>query len=168
MEDISEFALEYTARERVRMAALGIGSGLVLFIVGNVWISPWFKAFAAAPQCYTVLGYSGHDALLYSLFVGLPLTAFLASMTLFFEGRRILRDRQFPLRGTKVLRKTKILYGRQAAFRGVIFLALPGALAFFPVWGYFQAEEITGKINVKKLDYSVCASMKFAGHRSVE
>ncbi|GGK80976.1 hypothetical protein [Amphritea balenae] len=94
----------------------------------------------------------------YSIFVGLPLlTALMFGIALVPIGYKGLIDKQFPPKGMKVYKPTKILRGWKANVKSMFHLLFPVCLILFSVWGYFQADKMPHEVP-KDFDYSVCKS----------
>ncbi|QSX38619.1 hypothetical protein [Shewanella sedimentimangrovi] len=108
-------------------------------------------------HCHTPFGYSGISVLWYSMFVGMPLfgAVFIGLFTLPI-GIKGLVHGQFPPRGVKVLRPTKILTGWRANLKSGAYVSIPIFLILFSIWGYFQVDKMPQEI--KNPDYSVCES----------
>jgi hypothetical protein len=136
----SEFAPLYSKAERIRLVLVWGPIGLLAMAALQFWFFPAFKRFADAAHCSTVFGFDGVTALFFGVFVGIPVvSAMLVGGIFGTMGYKVLRDRQFPPIGEKVLRPTRIRRGWQARLLGylhflpvVLFLALA-------VWGGFQA-----------------------------
>jgi len=108
-------------------------------------------------HCHTPFGYSGISVLWYSILVGLPLfgAVFIGLFTLPIGIRGFMHG-QFPPKGMKVLRPTKILTGWRANIKLTAHIFIPMFLIFFSIWGYFQVDEMPQKM--ENFDYSVCKS----------
>ena len=92
----------------------------------------------------------------YSLFVGLPL--FCALMIGVFTapiGYKGIIHKQFPPKGHKVYRPTKILRGWKGNVKSIFHLLIPIFFILFSVWGYFQVDKMPQKVP-EDYDYSVC------------
>ena len=145
----SEFAEEYTFRERASLAARGIVVGGLVVLASKLWLLPAFDAFVATAPCRIVLGVSGSTLLWYGLFVGLPLLAF--AFLFVAQGRqglRILRESRFPPAGEKVLRRTRIRRGAAARRIGYLYLFVSTPLIALALWGCIQARTLAHEMQV--------------------
>jgi len=160
MDDIEEFAVEYTAKERKRILIFGVVLGAIVVFAGKTWISPWFNWFVKTAHCHSFLGHSGIEIVFFAVFVGVPCLGILPFLNLTWMGYRILRERQAPPKGTKVFQKTRIAKGKRAILKGaILFLIVPVVGIPFVTWGYLQAVEITKNVKLNKVDYSICRSI---------
>lgn len=163
VNDVEEFAVEYTDQERRRILIPGFILGALVVIVGKAWISPWFRGFVETAHCRSFFGYSGTEILFYGIFVGLPCLATLTLLNLTWTGYKILRDKQAPPKGTKVFRKTKIIRGKRAIGKGLFLLLIVPVLGIpFATWGYFQAGEIVEAMKGKRIVQPGCGAMGLA------
>jgi hypothetical protein len=151
-----EFAEEYTRAEKLRYFIFYGSLILIPFIVGKIWISPWFKWFVKTGQCHRIYGLHGFEVLMFGLFVGLPCFAMLACLHFSREGYKIFRDKQWPAKNTKVFKPTKIVHGKKALAIGIAGLILPTLPLVLAIWGYGAAEKLTKDVNRMKWDMSVC------------
>ena len=152
--ELPEFAEEYSFRERVRLAAIGLAIGGVFVLLWKLWLLPEFTAFAASAHCRSVLGIAGASILWYGLFVGFPLS--LAVVFGCIEGRhglKILRDGQSPPIGVKVLRPTRIKRGAAARRIGYLYLLAFTPLVAIAAWGFFQAKSLS---QLSQLKHPAC------------
>lgn len=140
MNELPEFAEEYTTVERIKIFVIALISGCLVVAVCKLYFIPWLNAFASSAHCRTVLGFDGLTVLWYGLFVGIPFSCVLLVGGLVgYRGYKILRDNQTPPNGEKVTRPTRIVRGSKAKITGYLNL-----FAFFPffaisIWGGFQA-----------------------------
>lgn len=147
-----EFAEQYTRKERIRILLAAVAAGLIAILIGKSWGVPWLQGFAASAPCRTVLGVNGASVLWYGVFVGIPLSGAVAVIATFGRrGRRILMERQVPLREEKVFRLTRIHRGKRAALVGYLHL-----LAFVPfvmlmVWGIDQAAGLSAQVQTNPI-----------------
>ncbi len=72
-------------------------------------------------------------------------------------GCKGLIHKQFPPKGMKVYKPTKIIRGWRANVKSIFLLLIPIYLVLFSVWGYFQAADMLQEVP-KVFDYSVCQS----------
>jgi len=94
----------------------------------------------------------------HSLFVGLPLfIALMIGIVTVPIGFKGLLHKQFPPKGFKVYKPTKILRGWKSKVKSIFHLLMPVFLIMFSVWGYFQVDEMPHEVP-KDFDYSVCQS----------
>jgi hypothetical protein len=95
----------------------------------------------------------------YSLFVGLPLFgAFIIGIVTVPIGYRGLRHHQFPPKGHKVYKPTKILKGRKGNIKSVFHLLAPALFIFISIWGYFQVDQMPQQ-KTEDFDYSLCENI---------
>ena len=129
----------------------------MIVITHTKWVFPYIGWYANTVYCHIPLGYSGIMVLWYSLFVGMPLfCGLLFAIPSVPIGVRGLRDKQFPPKGFKVYKPTKILRGWRAkakslsyAFSALLFVALA-------IWGSFQVDVMPNE--PEAFDYSICES----------
>jgi len=151
-----EYAQEFSKRERLTRIALALLIGLLIMITHYKWVFPFIAWYAETVHCHNPLGYSGISVLWHSLFVGLPMfCSVLIGFVSIPLGINGLRHKQFPPKGTKVYRKTKILRGWQANTKSIFHLLIPLFLAFVSVWGYFQVDDMPHK-PTESFDYNLC------------
>ena len=106
---------------------------------------PWLDEYVRFANCRVYYGYTGIQVLLYAMFVGAPL-----SLGLFFVlwfgpyTIRVLKWKQDPPPGVKVLRKTRIRYGAQSMLRPVALLAVIVFFIATSIWGDIQVETMSG------------------------
>ncbi len=92
----------------------------------------------------------------YALFVGLPLLcAIVIGPFTAPIGYKGLIQKQFPPKGFKVFKPTKIIRGWKSSLMSVIQLLIPIVLIIFSIWGYFQVDKMPSKAP-ENIDYSVC------------
>ncbi len=126
-KDLEEYAQEYTFEEKIKFVIGGGLLGAILMSFMQFYGLPKLKEFAAISHRVSFFGFSGTELLLYGVFLGIPLVLFLSILPLIIQGYKIVRDKQFPHKGAKVMRKTKIIRGKMAVLRGYLLLAgLPG------------------------------------------
>ena len=163
VEDGAKYAEQYTTRERVRLVAIALGVVLPLMGVAELWALPALEEFAEASYCYEWYGVSGTAVLIYGVFVGLPvLGALIIGMPEAYYGIRMIRTKQNPPPGTKVMTRTKIRRGRRAVAVGYANL-LP--LVFFvglAIWSEGQAEKILSGFQPTDTLLSECPSNQTA------
>lgn len=114
-EDGVEYAPEVSKQERLKLLVKGLAIGVPLMLAFKFWFTPWLGAFSKHSHCHQYLGYSGTAWLMYGIFVGpFALFALLIGVPWVRDGLRILRDGQYPPKGAKVFRRTRIKTGRAA------------------------------------------------------
>lgn len=139
-----ETAEQYTSGERLRFAAMGTAAGLLAILFGKFLFFPWLHGFADSAPCRTVFGIDALRVLWYGVFVGMPaMGAMVVGATLGRRGRRILRERQVPLRGEKVFRPTRIQRGKCAALTGWLHVVAFAPFALLALWGSGQAASLS-------------------------
>lgn len=151
-----EFADEYTKQEKIRFVILYLTAALFIYITHEQWVFPWLRWYASTAYCHSVFGYSGILILWAGLFVGLPIfLGLLIGTCTVWPGIKTLKQGQYPPKGSKVFKPTKILRGKAATFRGLSLLLAPCLFVAVAIWGAFQVPRMP-KENSVKLDYSVC------------
>ena len=161
MDDIEEFAVEYTGGERKRIVVLGIVVGAVVVLLGKTWLFPWFVQFTETAHCRSFLGHSGTEIVFFGVFVGVPVLGLLPLLNLTWTGYRVLQDGQVPPKGTKVMQKTRIVRGRRATRKGVFLLLIVPVLGLpFVTWGYFQAVELAKNVKGYRGGHVDCSSIR--------
>ncbi|MEL0658490.1 hypothetical protein V6255_04975 [Psychromonas arctica] len=130
------------------------------------WVFPYIGWYAETAYCHTPFGYSGIMVLWYSLCVGMPLfCGVLFAISSVPVGIKGLRDKQFPPKGFKVYKPTKIVTSWRAKVKSLGYTF--GALLFVAVaiWGSFQVDSMPNE--PESFDYSICESATL-GHPSFE
>ena len=115
-------ALAFTQGEscRIRRRVLKTGKiqkdilifllGVLFLIINEKWYLPFLNWYVDTVHCYTPFGYSGISVMWYSLFVGIPLfCAFIIGIVTVPIGYKGIIHKQFPPKGMKVYKPTKIL-----------------------------------------------------------
>lgn len=128
------------------------------FIINDKWYLPFINWYVDTVHCHTPFGYSGISVLWYSLFVGLPLLSALMigafTVPIGYQG---LTHQQFPPKGHKVYKPTKVLRGWKGNLKSIFHLLIPVFLVLFSIWGYFQVDQMPHEVP-EDYDYSVCKS----------
>lgn len=70
-------------------------------------------------------------------------------------GYKGLRHKQFPPKGIKVYKPTKVQRGWQASAKSILHLLIPASFVAISIWGYFQVDKMPHKVD-ENFDYSVC------------
>ena len=158
MSDIPEYAELYSRQERQKLFLKLLLSGIFLCVAGFLWLVPELNAFVRTAHCQEIAGVQGIVALVYGMFVGVPLLMWLVLQLVFgWYAVRIIRDRQSPPRKVKVLWKTRITVGRDAVLKGVLLIVgLPAAFIMLISVGAMSANDFLQSIDVNQLDYSIC------------
>lgn len=144
---MSDYAPEYTNRERALFVIKQIFWVLLLYAAAQLWFFNWLAEYSDKANCYYYGDVTGVHLVMYGLFLGIPLS--IAFIIAIFEGRRsirIFRLGQNPLPGEKVFKKTKYKYGREAKIQPVVLLLFIGFLLVLAGWGSMQAYKITQNI----------------------
>lgn len=116
---------------------------------------PYINWYANTAYCHALLGHSGITVLQYSLFVGLPIfSAILVGVYSVPIGIKGLRDGQFPPKGVKVYKPTKIIRGWRSKVKSLAHLIAPLLFVVIGVLGSFQADNLPNSPEI--FDYSVC------------
>lgn len=144
MQQESEYAPQYSTRERRRRALIGIACIAVFWVIWTYWGLPRLQLFTQTAHCRTVFGLPGFTVLMHGLFVGLPLViAASLGWVVMPHAVKCIRSRRYPAPGRKVTRKTKIQTGRRAVLSAVMEIAMIGSFVIISVWGGFQASELS-------------------------
>ncbi len=144
---MSDYAPLYSKRERIRMVLIALALLVVFYLVIDNWFKPWLEDYISYANCRVYNGYTGVQVLLYAMFVGAPL-----SMALFFAllfapySIRVLKSKQDPPPGDKVLRKTRIRHGKRAMLRPLALLAVIVFMSAAAAWGGVQAEKLSRNV----------------------
>jgi hypothetical protein len=144
---MSQFAPEYSKRERILMVVKAIAVVLPIYLLAQFWFIDWLGVYAATAHCRQYGNINGMQLLLYGLFVFMPLSFVLLIGLL--EGKRairVLRLGQNPLPGEKVLGRRKYRYGNAARIQPIGLLTVLVILVGISIWGYFHAEKISRMI----------------------
>ena len=92
----------------------------------------------------------------HSLFVALPFAcAFIIAIFTIPIGYKGLVHSQFPPKGVKVYKPTKILRGWKGYIKSILHLLIPVLLILFSIWGYFQVDKMPHQVP-ENFDYGVC------------
>ncbi|WP_163132178.1 hypothetical protein [Agarivorans sp. Alg241-V36] len=130
--------------------------GVLAYIINDKWYLPFINWYVDTAHCHTPFGYSGISVVWYALFVGLPLLcAIVIGPFTAPIGYKGLIQKQFPPKGFKVFKPTKIIRGWKSSLMSVIQLLIPIVLIIFSIWGYFQVDKMPSKAP-ENIDYSVC------------
>ena len=124
-EVVSEFAPEYSRRERLVLLARTLAWALPLFALTKFGFLPWFARYTDNARCLEYGQVTRSELVFHGVFVGLPLLV--AILLLLFEGRdavRTIRLGQHPLPGQKVFRRTRYTYGLRAKLKACLVFAL--------------------------------------------
>ncbi|MCE2593432.1 hypothetical protein K6Y31_01175 [Motilimonas cestriensis] len=138
------WAPEYTKAEKAKFIGLSLIFGVLLIVANKLWFTPELQAFSATAHCQTFWGINGITWLWYGLFVALPLHLFiLVAAYAIPTARRILTDGQFPAKGKKVFKPTRIIFGNTAKLIGWLHLFSPILLLLLICWGAQQAHTLS-------------------------
>ena len=141
---MSEYAPEYTRKERLRIVAVHSAWVIPFFLVIEYWFFPWLTDYSDRAHCYDYGSFTGSELLLYSVFVGLP--AVTGLLVLAIEGKRslqVLRIGQSPLPGEKVFRPTKYTYGLRTKVRPFMMICMVVSLLILSMMGVSSVREIS-------------------------
>lgn len=144
---MSEYAPEYTKRERVFIALKMLVLIITLALISEFWFLDWIVDYAKNANCYIYGDFTGVDVLLYGMFVVLPLS--FALMIVLMEGRRSMRiisSGQNPLPGEKVLRPTRYKYGTAALIQPIAMGVIVFLLISLAVASSLRIEKFAAKI----------------------
>ncbi|MBU2871122.1 hypothetical protein [Colwellia sp. E2M01] len=155
-EETVEYAEQYPKNERIRIILLMMLAATFIVITHEKWVFPFIGWYARTAHCHTPLGFSGISVLWHSVLVGLPLfCALIIGVFTMPIGIKGLKDKQFPPKGMKVLKPTKILKGWKGTFKSVGHIIVPTIMVGIAVWGYFQVDTMPHE-PPKDIDYSIC------------
>ncbi|AGH80853.1 hypothetical protein PCNPT3_04555 [Psychromonas sp. CNPT3] len=144
--------------EKFRRIVLFLLLGILGLIINEKWYLPFINGYVDTAHCHTLLGYSGISVMWYSIFVGLPLfIALMIGIVSVPIGYKGFIEKQFPPKGMKVYKPTKILRGWKANVKSMLHLLFPACLILFSVWGYFQVDKMPHDVP-EDFDYIVCQS----------
>ena len=161
MNDSKEYAPLYTLQERIRLAVIYACVFLLVSLIGYIWLLPELEIFMSTAHCQTFYGYHGLVVMVYGLYVGIPVLTWLTLQVAFtWQGARIILHRQSPPAGTKVLRKTLIVKGREAVMKGwLMILLVPAFFVMLVPWGIITADELLQTMDLTRLDYATCVEL---------
>lgn len=163
---VIEFAEAFSKKEKIQRVILYTLFGGLVVITHLKWVFPYIGWYADTAYCHTPFGYSGIMVLWYALFVGIPLfCAFLTAISSVPIGIKGLRDKQFPPKGCKVYKPTKIVKGWHAKAKSLGFVFAPLLFVAVAIWGSFQVDTLPNE--PETFDYSVCDTAKI-GHPPFE
>ena len=151
---MSEFAPEYTRKERIILLAKLFAWAIPLFAITKYLFFPWFQTYAEKAPCLNYGSFTGTEVILYSCFVGLPLLMALALFAL--EGTKcvkVIRLGQSPLPGEKVFKPTKYKYGLRAKLRPILTLISIGLIVGYSVYSFFTVQELSRVLSVEKAEF---------------
>jgi hypothetical protein len=142
--DEPEYAPTYTREERVRNVLIALAVGGAVIFVCNFLLFPKLLMLVNHVECQTVYGFSGVAVVMYSVFVGLPLSC-AVSLGAFIVPRSVasIRTRQYPAPGRKVNRPIRIRRGRAAVLQAWLDISFIGFFVAIAIWGSFQAGAIS-------------------------
>ncbi|MCE2570243.1 hypothetical protein [Motilimonas eburnea] len=150
------YAPLYTGQARIRQLLGYLAIGLIGWIGIHYWLMPFFSQFVTTAHCHDYLAINGITWLWYGLFVGIPLLIFIILAGFGWpNGRRVLRDGQFPAKGKKTFRPTKIRYGYQAKCIGWLQLLAPLVCLGLAIAGGLQAQQLI-TMPIKASAYELC------------
>ena len=136
-----EYAPEYTRREKITRISMHVLVGIAGYVGVQYYLLPFIQALAEQPYCYDYWGMNGAQTVWLILLCGIPsLFALLLFLFLFPIGFRSWRDKQFPPRGMKVYRPTRIQYGLLGRIRTWVAMIVPVVVLAAAVWGGLQAQ----------------------------
>lgn len=140
---MSEYAPEYTTKERVIFLAKHLAWAIPLVAATQFWFFPWFEEYAENAHCYDYGSFTGTHVVFYFVFVAIPIGS---ALTIFaIEGARsikVLKLGQSPLPGEKVFSRTKYKYDLKATLAPCALLLTLVFLVGLGIRGIFWANEI--------------------------
>ena len=144
---MSNFAPEYTKRERIVFVLKQMLWFLPLYAATELYFFDWLAEYSDNANCHFYGNITGVHLVMYGLFAGIPL--FVAIIMAIFEGRRsikIIKLGQNPLPGEKVFKKTEYKYGVKAKIQPIAIFCFISFFFVFSIWGSVQAYKITQDI----------------------
>jgi len=144
---MSEYAPEYTKRERIVLVAKAFAWAIPVYLVAELWFFDWLSEYSKNANCYTYGSINGVHLILYGAFVLIPLS--LGIIMFLIEGKRsirVIKLGQNPLPNEKVYRSTKYKYGAAAKVLPFVVLFIILSSIGLSIWGGFQAHELTRDI----------------------
>jgi len=159
LETVIKYAEEFSKPEKIKRILLFLLLGLLVIIVQKKWVLPFIAWYADTVHCHNPSGFSGITLMWYSVFVGFPLfTAMIISAVTVPVGYKGLIDGQFPPKGVKVYKPTKIDFGVKGKIKSIFLLLIPCFLIIISVWGSFQVDKMPLQVP-DNFDYSVCDNL---------
>jgi hypothetical protein len=150
MDDLPEFADQYSTPERIRFVVVGAIAGAIVIFARKFWLVPWLRDLAVSAPCRMVFGSNGATVLWYAVFVGLPFFVTMVIVcTVGRRGLKILRDGQVPPLREKVFRPTRIQRGPYAQFVGYLHVVAFVPLVALTLWGCVQAAALSQQSQLK-------------------
>lgn len=142
---MSEYAPQYTFKERVKIIALHSLWAVPIFLIIDRLFFPWFgttKWFICHPY--------GIEILWYGIFIGLP-TVFGIMFSIFWWKNYypVLKFKQYPPLNKKTFRKLKYRYGTWAVVISLFKLICVVSFFILTIWGYFTATAFLNEHNLK-------------------
>ena len=138
-----EYAPEYTRREKITRISMQVLVGTAGYASVQYGLFPFIQALAEQPYCYDYWGMNGAQTVWLIILCGIPLLfALFLFIFLFPMGIRSWRDKQFPPRGMKVYRPTRIQYGLLGRIRTWVAMIVPVAVLVTALWGGLQVQEM--------------------------
>lgn len=151
-----EYAPQFSKQEARRRIFLTILVAGFLVLVHLKWLQPLIVFYIETAHCHTPFGYSGFYVLWVGMFVGIPLFFALSispwALSLGIKG---LIHGQFPPKGMKVYKPTKILRGGLGMAKSIALIFFPFIFLMMAVWGSTQVDSMP-KASEQKLDYQLC------------
>jgi hypothetical protein len=149
---MSEFAPEYTTREKVISLLMHAGWAIPVVLLMHFYLLPWLEVALAKPPCLVTERFTNMALLLYGMLSLFPLL--IALLLCFTEGKRslqVLELGQSPLPNEKVYKPTRYVYGNKAKLRSLfVFLVIFG-LGVLSAYGAYVVNDITAKIPLTDL-----------------
>ncbi|HED34215.1 MAG TPA: hypothetical protein ENJ08_08400 [Gammaproteobacteria bacterium] len=158
MNKQTEYAELYTRQERIRYAVVMSALLAALLLATYFYLFPQWTHFVATAHCKTIFNMPGLAVMVYAIFIGIPtIGGVFLELVFAWLGIKTIIEKRSPPAKTKVFKKTEVLRGRDAVLKGIFILLFVPAI-FIPLisWGYLQAGEFIGQMDVERLDYSVC------------
>ena len=145
---MSEYAPEYTKRERLAFAVKSLALAVPIFAFLKFSFFPWFEIYSKSAHCYDYEYFTGTHLVFYFIFVLIPIGS--AMIIFAITGRRliaVIRLGQYPLPGEKVFQPTKYKYGWMAKVQPFLALLILVFMVGLGIRGIFWANEVVDKVH---------------------
>lgn len=149
---MTEYAPEYTKRERFVIVAKIVALAVPIFAFLKFSFFPWFRIYSDNAHCYDYGYFTGTHVVFYFVFVLIPIGSALIAFAVSGRGLvAVIRLGQYPLPGEKVFRPTKYKYGFKARIQPFLASMMLVFMVALGVRGIFWANEIIDKVHDKSI-----------------
>lgn len=139
---MSEYAPEYTKKERFLILLKHMAWFSPLYAITEFWFFDWLNEYAENSSCHIYGAITGTHLLMYGILVGIPFSAALIlGITEGWRSIKIMKVGQNPLPDEKVFKRTKYKFGVKAKAHAMIIFIFIGIFALMSIWGGFKASE---------------------------